>query len=222
MLVLFLFSTEKIHVSVQDCDDTDATKTTDCTEKPCNEFDNRVDEVLNTEGGFVNDPDDLGGATNKGIAWDTWVQNAQSVLGIDPTLENLGNLTDQGAKDIYKNEYWDKINADDIDDGDIRFMLFDFYVNSGSHAVKGVQRTLNSMGYNLTVDGGMGPNTLNAINSANQMDLYNNLKQTRIDFYNGIVQRNPSQSKFLNGWLNRINKFKDKTEEDNQDVNCPE
>ncbi|MDW5290833.1 putative peptidoglycan-binding domain-containing protein [Formosa sp. PL04] len=76
--------------------------------------------------------------------------------------------------------------------------------------------------YNLTVDGGMGPNTLNAINSANQMDLYNNLKQTRIDFYNGIVQRNPSQSKFLNGWLNRINKFKDKTEEDNQDVNCPE
>ena len=206
----------------EDCDDSNARKTTDCSEKDCNKFENRVKEVLDSEGGFVDDPDDLGKATNKGISWATWQDFSQSVLGVDPTLDNLKNITIQDAEKIYHQEFWDKIDADEIIDGDIRFLLFDFYVNARGHAIKTLQRTLNGMGYNLDVDGGMGPNTLNAINSANQKDLYNNFKQSRIDYYNRLAQRVPSQQKWLNGWLNRVKMFKDKTEVNNEDVNCDE
>ena len=78
------------------------------------------------------------------------------------------------------------------------------------------------MGYDLTVDGGMGPNTLKAINSTNQVDFYNNFKQARIDYYNDLANRIPSQKKWLNGWLNKVNEFKDKTSTNKKDVNCDE
>lgn len=68
----------------------------------------------------------------------------------------------------------------------------------------------------------MFPNALDAMNSANQKDLYNNFKQSRIHYYNRFAQRVPSQQKWLNGWLNRVNMFKDKTKVNSEDVNCDE
>ncbi|WP_202115095.1 glycosyl hydrolase 108 family protein [Gilliamella sp. Pas-s27] len=58
--------------------------------------------VLKHEGGYVNNPNDSGGATNKGIAWNTWVSYAKQDLGIEPTLENLKKLTDEQAEIIYR------------------------------------------------------------------------------------------------------------------------
>lgn len=62
--------------------------------------------VLRHEGGYVNNPNDSGGATNKGIAWNTWVAYAKKDLGIEPTLENLKQLTDKQAEVIYRKRYW--------------------------------------------------------------------------------------------------------------------
>ena len=224
-----------------DCDDTDPNKTTDCSEKPCNKFDNRISQVLNTEAGFVNDPVDPGGATNRGIAWKTWQAYAQSVLGQDSTLDNLKSLTADGATQIYKSMYWDRIRADEITDGDTRFLFFDFYVNAPKGSVETIQETLNELGESLVVDGRFGQNTLDAINRhADDINFYNSFKDNRQGFYDDKIAesvakylekhpnateeelRKNTKKKYENGWKNRVDEFKDKTNEKSKDVNCDE
>jgi lysozyme family protein len=207
-------------------------------EADCNSFEDRVNHVLNSEGSFVNDPIDRGGPTNRGISWDVWVENAQSILGKQPTLSNLENLSADDAKTIYKVKFWDKIYLDDIEDGDLRWLLFDFYVNSGGNAIIVLQKELNKMGHSLSIDGVMGPNTINAINSSNIIGLYNNFKEGRRTFYEKLVQKDidrylkkhPSanenelryntQLRFKNGWINRVNAFIEKTIQNLNNVNC--
>ena len=164
-------------------------------------------KLLVHEGGFVNDPDDPGGATNKGITLKTFESYAESLLEIDPTLENLKNLTDDQAKQIYKLEYWDKVHGDDIQLQDLAEIVFDFFVNAGAHASELLQRTLNQLGASLKVDGEIGENTLKALVNADPIKVYRRYKQGRIDYYNRLVSQNPSLRKFLQGWLNRVNSF---------------
>ena len=70
-----------------------------------------------------------------------------------------------------------------------------------------MQRSLNEMGHNLAVDGGMGPNTLAAINAVNGEELFNKYKANRLKFYNDLAERKPRMAKFLNGWTRRTNSF---------------
>ncbi|WP_339866728.1 glycosyl hydrolase 108 family protein [uncultured Algoriphagus sp.] len=206
---------------------------------PCNNFEDLVNKVLNTEGGFVNDPLDKGGATNKGISWRTWQDAAESVLGKEPTLENLQNLTAEGAKAIYKAKYWDSIRLSEIEDGDLRWLIFDFHVNSGPNAMRQLQMLLNELGADLTVDGIIGSKTINFINEYEDIiELYNGYKQTRINFLEDVVAndiqrhlkifpqateqelKSLTQLRFKNGWLNRVNEFIEKTFENFENVNC--
>ncbi len=208
-------------------------------QEDCNTFEKRINEVLNFEGGYVNDPNDSGGETNKGITFRTFQNTATSVLNIQPTHENFINLTTEQAKLIYKHQYWNSISCDEIIDGDLRFLLFDFYVNAGPNAIKQLKKTLNQLGYNVVVNGIMTQETLDIINSHNNVvELYNTFKQKRIDYYNSIVDnsvqkymikypnatatqvRNNSKKKYQTGWLNRANSFKPKTVSNPNNVNC--
>lgn len=198
-----------------------------------------MEDLFDTEGGFVNDPADPGGATNKGISWPVWQENASSILGLEPTLENLQNLTSEQAKLIYKSKYWNPIMADNIADGDLRWLLFDFYVNAGGNAIKILQNTLNQLGENISSGGVMGNQTLTAINDFDdQIILYNMFKTNRQKYYEDITQssinkyltKNPNATefelkkwtlkRFINGWTNRVNEFNDKTYENYLNVNC--
>ena len=76
------------------------------------------------------------------------------------------------------------------------------------------------MGFSLNIDGSCGQYTINAINSADRIQLYNSLKQARINYFHKIVEKDPTQQTHLNGWLNRVNKFKTKTQENQINVNC--
>ena len=67
--------------------------------------------ILRWEGGFVDDPLDRGGATNKGITIGTF----RSFYGKDATVEQLKNITDEQWLHIFKSGYWDKWKADDIE-----------------------------------------------------------------------------------------------------------
>lgn len=164
-------------------------------------------KLLEHEGGFVNDPADPGGETNKGITLKTFEAYAESLLEIEPTLENLKTLTDDQAKQIYKAEYWDKVHGDDIQLQDLAEIVFDFFVNAGAHASELLQRTLNHLGASLKIDGDIGENTLKALGNADPIKVYRRYKQGRIDYYNRLVSQNPRLRKFLNGWLNRVNSF---------------
>jgi len=164
-------------------------------------------QILRFEGGFVNDPDDPGGATNKGITIGTFRRHAQSVLGIEPTLENLKNITDQQAGQIYEVIYWDGVMGEQINDVQVAYQFVDFYINAGRNAVKVMQRTLNGLGKNVAVDGVMGDETLGAINSCDGATLFEAYKRNRQAYYEALVERRPNMEKFLRGWTRRTDHF---------------
>jgi lysozyme family protein len=172
-------------------------------------FDVFLPMLLQFEGGFVDDRDDPGGATNKGITLKTFRTCATSLLGITPTLSNLRALTDEQAGTIYRALYWNKVHGDEIALQDLANIICDFYVNAGANAVKVLQNVLNDLGAQLAVDGVIGPACLRALAAANQPELYTRFKQSRIKYYEDLAQAQPSLAKFLNGWLNRVNSFPD-------------
>ena len=172
-------------------------------------FEAFIKTLLKHEGGFVNDPADPGGATNKGITFKTFKQYAKDTLGIEPTLENLKNLSDGQASKIYKKGYWDKIRGDEIKDQNLANIVFDFYVNAGKNAAKLLQQVINKLGGNLVVDGIIGSVTMEALAKLDQKKVYMLYKKSRVDYYQRLCERNPRLKKFLKGWLNRVNSFPD-------------
>ena len=84
--------------------------------------------ILSWEGGFVNDPRDPGGATNKGITLATF----RSVFGKGKTVKDLKKITDSQWMAIFKTRYWDKYKADSIKDEWITYLLVDWLWTSGA------------------------------------------------------------------------------------------
>ena len=153
--------------------------------------------ILRWEGGFVDDPLDRGGATNKGITIGTF----RNFYGKDATVEQLKNITDEQWLHIFKSGYWDKWKADDIENQSIADIVVDWAWASGTAtSIKQVQKILG-----VAVDGIVGNDTLTAINISVQRSLFDKIRSRRIEFVENIVKRNPTQSRFLKGWKNRIN-----------------
>jgi lysozyme family protein len=172
-------------------------------------FDAFFPTLLKHEGGFVNDPVDPGGATNKGVTLGTFQRCAKRYLGIEPTLENLKGLSDVQAGKIYKALYWDEVRGDEIALQELANIVFDFQVNAGGNAAKLLQRVLNELGAKppLSVDGEVGPGTMAALKSMDSKAVYRRYKQGRIDYYQDLVAKRPPLGKFLKGWLSRVNSF---------------
>lgn len=172
------------------------------------EFDIALSITLPHEGGYVDNPNDPGGETNMGVTMATFQLTAHSLLGIDPTSDNLQALTQAQAGIIYQANYWKPVQGDALVLQELANILFDSYVNSGTHASSLLQTVINNMGAQpqLIVDGSIGQATLNALAALPQNDVYNNYKQGRIAFYQALGVKYPM---FLQGWLNRINSFPD-------------
>lgn len=155
--------------------------------------------LLQYEGGWVNDPADAGGCTNLGVT----IPALKSFRGKSVTCTDIKNLTKGEAELIYKKNYWDKIKGDDIKSQSVAEFLADYAVHSGiSKASKVVQELVG-----VNADGVIGPKTVDAINKQDSKTLFDKLKLNRRTYFEGIVRANPSQQKFLKGWMNRINSF---------------
>ena len=176
--------------------------------KASSNFEKYQAKVFDHEGGFTDDPDDPGGATNKGITFNTFKLYAQSDLGIKPTLENLKSLTNDQAAVIYKNNYWNNVKGDQIKNASVAYAVYDFNVNAGGNAITVLQKTLNEMGANLTVDGAFGQKTLDAINSVDSKELFDKFQANRKQYYQDIIQKNSKLKKYEKGWNNRVNSIK--------------
>ena len=151
------------------------------------EFDDIIEVVLHHEGGYVNDPDDPGGETNFGIA-------KRSHPDVD-----IANLTKDGAKEIYKEHYWDRNKVESLSE-DLRHIYFDMCVNQGrGRAVKIMQRAANAKGADLVVDGGMGPKTIAAMDGVELQ----RVRAYRVKYYADLVTRKPDLEKFYFGWFRR-------------------
>src|SRR5215469_14034920 len=97
-------------------------------------FDLFLPMLLDFEGGYVDDPDDPGGETNKGITMTVFQRCSHELLGLDPTSEHLKVLSDAQAGIIYKTRYWDAVQGDAFNHQHLANIVCDFYVNAGTHA----------------------------------------------------------------------------------------
>lgn len=158
--------------------------------------------IFKWEGGFVNDPDDLGGATNMGVTISTWKQVGYDKDGDgDIDVDDLHLLTREDVVNrVLKPHYWDRWKADDIKSQSVANILVDWVWASGVHGIKIPQRLLG-----VTVDGIVGPKTLAAVNARNPRELFDMIKIARFDFIEDICKKRPANNKFKRGWMNRIN-----------------
>jgi len=135
-----------------------------------------------------NDPADKGGRTAYGIS-----EKA------NPDLWKDGPPTEAQSRERYEQRYIRYPGFDKITDKQLQSQLIDFGVNSGPGiAVKKLQEILQ-----VEVDGVLGPETLGALEKCHPEDINNLLVGARVRMIGKIVSKNPSQLKWLNGWLAR-------------------
>ena len=169
-------------------------------------IDKLIPHILKWEGGskFTNDPLDRGGATKYGVTIGT-LQGIKYDTNRDGNVDinDVKSLQLDDFKVILKKQYWDRWKADDITNQSVANLLVDWLWGSGKHGIIIPQRLLG-----VPADGKVGNVTINALNASNQRIIYNKVWQARKQFYYNIVKNNPSQSKWLKGWLNRLNDLK--------------
>jgi Putative secretion activating protein len=159
--------------------------------------------ILKWEGGFVNDPNDLGGATNKGITIGTYETYCRKKGYPKPTIERLKNMSNEHWNEIFKTMYWDRWNADQIKSQSVANILVDWVWASGSYGIKIPQKLLG-----VAIDGIAGPKTLKAINDRDPKKLFDEIKRERFAFIDRIIKSRPANKKYERGWKNRINDIK--------------
>lgn len=163
-------------------------------------FDLAIPVILKREGGFVDDPNDAGGATNFGLS-SRWLRT------VYPTFNymDVKNMTRQVAINTYKTFWWEKYGYSLLVDQGIATKTFDMAVNMGpgvSHRI--LQHAVNTLGgLSLTLDGFMGPATCNAANACHRAELLASLRVLALSHYHAIVDTRPQDAKFLTGWANR-------------------
>jgi len=176
-------------------------------------------EIDAREGGFVNDPDDPGGATKFGVTINTMRR-----LGLDLTgdgqvsVADVQSLTRAQAEDIFIDHYYRRPGISRLPEV-LRPSVFDMYVNAGANAVKILQRLLVEMGHGIGVDGGIGPQTISAA-QAGYVSAPSHLADAygiaRRNYYYDLADRRPSLRKFARrrdggkgGWITRAEEFMD-------------
>lgn len=151
------------------------------------------------EGGFANLKYDKGGATNSGITLSTF----QAVYGKNKTVNDLKHMTNEQWLNIFTKLFWNRMRGNDIKSQSVANEIVDFLWGSGKYALTNTQKVLG-----IKQDGIFGNVTINTINSCNPKTLFENIKKERINYYYRIVKNNPTQNRFLKGWINRANDMK--------------
>ncbi len=137
-------------------------------------FDKMLKQILSYEGGYVNDPNDSGGKTNKGVTQKTY-DGYRRQKGLP--LRSVREITDAEIKDIYY-KFFTESGADKIDNPRMALMVFDTAVGSGTSKAKELFRK-----------------------SGGDINKY---AQLRKEWYADIVRRRPKNKKYINGWNNRV------------------
>ena len=174
-------------------------------------------EIIAREGGFVDDPDDPGGATKHGVTIHT-----MRLLGLD--LDNDGDVDRQDvqkiskplAEEIFLRDYFEKPRIAQLPEA-LQATVFDMYVNAGGQAVRILQKLVSSMGHVCAADGAIGPKALAAVQAAQTaagtylVDAYG---IERRNYYFALADRRPSARKYCRtrrggkgGWIKRAEEF---------------
>jgi lysozyme family protein len=154
-------------------------------------FDACMPFIFKAEGGYSDTPGDPGGPTNFGITLATLKAYEGNP---NLTAQDVKNLTPATAKEIYRSNYWNRMQCGALPAG-LDLEVFDFGVNAGpGEAVKALQRIVG-----VTADGSIGPITLAAIGQFKPRDLISQYSEARLAYYKGL--NNPE---FEQGWTARV------------------
>lgn len=162
-------------------------------------------KLFHHEGGFVDDPDDRGGATNMGITQKTLHEWRSRAV----TAADVQNLTTDEAASIYIVKYWNVMQLDEINSQELAEAVMDFGVNAGPKtAIPTLQRAANLVwkGTNkrqLLADGWIGPKTIKFVNSTEPSLLILRFFKERIQHYHDITRARRKNEKFLYAWIKR-------------------
>lgn len=159
-------------------------------------FNQAFDILMGHEKGYVNDPDDTGGPTNRGITLKTLAE----YYGRPCSVEILKVMTIEDAAAVYQKLYWDRLGLDQIKSDVLAVVLFDQGVLTGvSTTLARLQKVLG-----VEADGKPGPTTVAAANREDGELLAFRFIRASIHGYAKIVAANPSQAKFFGGWSDRL------------------
>ena len=169
--------------------------------------DSLIHEVLRREGGYVDHPDDTGGATNHGISL-RYIRG----IGFDPNGDGVIDARDikiigpETAAELYRQEFFMAPRIYRLPEP-LQAQVFDMAVNMGPpRAIMLLQEMVGT-----EPDGVIGPRTISRaaryIEQRGPSQANNELAKHRIDFYRRLAERRPSQQAFLKGWISRSQEF---------------
>jgi lysozyme family protein len=176
-----------------------------------------AEEIVRREGGYVNDPDDPGGATNFGVTIGTMRRLGLDLDGDgDVDTSDVKRLTQAQARQIFVDHYFKRPRIVELPEP-LQASVFDMYVNAGPNAVRILQRLLNDMGQRISVDGGIGPQTIEAAQIA-YASAPNHLADAygiaRRNYYYALADSRPASRKYARrrdggkgGWIVRAEEF---------------
>lgn len=173
--------------------------------------------IVQREGGFVDDPDDPGGATKYGVTIHTMRR-----LGLDlngdgrVSKADVHRLTRAQAVDIFVRHYFERPRIAELP-APLHASVFDMYVNAGGNAVRILQRLLRDMEFEVTVDGALGPQSIGAAHEAIKAapdHLVNAYGIARRNYYFRLADQRPQSRKYARtraggkgGWIRRAEEF---------------
>ncbi len=176
-----------------------------------------AEDIVAREGGYVNDPDDPGGPTKFGVTIHT-----MRALGLDVDrdgdvdTDDVRALGRDMAIDIFVEHYFQRPGIGRLPHA-LQPSVFDMYVNSGSNAVRILQRLLRDMGLDIAVDGVIGPQTARAAHAAlaqapdHLVDAYGIARRS---YYYRIGDARPASRQYARrrdggkgGWIRRAEEF---------------
>jgi lysozyme family protein len=174
-------------------------------------------EIIAREGGYVNDPDDPGGATRYGVTLGTLRRLGLDLTGDGKVTEaDVKAITTAQAVDIYVEHYFTRPGIGQLPEV-LQPAVFDMMVNAGSNAVKILQRLLSEMGFFCADDGAIGPQTIAAAQQAQQVApgfLADAYAIARRNYYYRLADARPASRKYARrrdggkgGWILRAEEF---------------
>lgn len=188
-------------------------------EQAKSEFDKAIVHVLKNEGGLSNDKSDRGGITNYGISYNflkrasAQEKDLMSKVDLNGNKKidsyDISNMTKKEAEDIYKEEWWNKYGYGNLDYQPLATKIFDISVNMGPmRAAIILRKACLSFNYpsNMKNSPYLSVRETNFINSLTKKEkdkIIMNIISISIDFYQSLAKNNPSQQKYLKGWIKR-------------------
>lgn len=167
-------------------------------------FELAIPTIIRHEGGYINNPNDPGGATKYGISL-RWLKS-QGLFGdvngdLRVDIRDIQALTLDKADGFYRVSWWDHYGYGRISEQVLATKIFDMAVNMGAPRAHRIAQDAAG----VPVDGVLGSGSLRALNSVlgAPQPLLAHIQGLQAAYYLGLVKANPRLAVFLPGWENR-------------------